>query len=82
MKLPGGLMIQWGFFSGNGTSTPAVISFPSPFPSAAISIVASCRNTETQAVALVSIINNATFKGAFRSPSPTTDTGYFIAIGR
>lgn len=39
-KLPSGLIVQWGFYSGGGAS-PVTITFPLPFPTACLNVQVS-----------------------------------------
>jgi hypothetical protein len=36
-KLPSGLIVQWGFYSG-GAASPVTITFPEPFPNACLNV--------------------------------------------
>ena len=76
MKLPGGLLIQWG--SGTYSSTLVNYNFPIPFTSAIFSIV-STNNGSSNVINAAYIVSLSTFNIATNSATPLP--GSWFAIG-
>jgi len=77
MKLPGGLIIQWG--TGTSGTTGVVITFPTAFASACYSVVAVCSNSTNPSSPQCSGISTTGFTATVSSGTPAI---FYIAIGQ
>lgn len=79
-KLPGGLIIQWGSVSGNGSKS---VTYPVAFPAAVLNICATIYNGGNEAgVTYVSVTGRSTTGCSFFIDADVTPQGInWIAIG-
>ena len=79
-RLPGGLILQWGYYSG-GAHGPT-ITFPVAFPTAVLNLSATA-GTDNNAVAVGAINNSSFVVTQLEAASNTNSTGafYWLAIG-
>ena len=81
-KLPSGLLLQWGNFTGQGTGNSVGITFPIAFPNACQALVAMGANANTAPTEVWrnSAVSGPTQTGATLVAS-NTNTNFFIALG-
>lgn len=80
VKLPSGILVQWGSESGSGTPTK-VIAFPTNFTTACYSVNATYNSTAS--VSAISIDGNSVSAGGFTAYTNAAGFGfYWQAIGK
>lgn len=81
VKLPGGIILQWGEVSVNGNST-ATITWPLAFPNACIqAVISHGYDGSTGSDSLAAIYNLATTSAIARNGTNNTSTMRYFAIG-
>ncbi|EOI6873078.1 hypothetical protein ACMVR4_004553 [Yersinia enterocolitica] len=85
VKFPNGIILQCIAVQGETGNIASAKAFPTPFPTSAMGVFVTCRNTQSGVMAQAAVVDNANFRVAFRafgSASTTTnDSGYLFAIG-
>lgn len=78
-KLPGGLIIQWGFVPDAGSTTAINVSFPIAFPNACFSVVTQLNNNAANYQAIT--VGSVTTTGFILRWDALVLGAYYIAIG-
>jgi hypothetical protein len=78
LKLPGGLIIQWGFTGSLAGGSTAVITFPTAFPNNTFGVFFSPKTSGMSPY--VQVLNKPNFTWG-NSPGATTGDSYWFAIG-
>lgn len=82
-KLPGGLIMQWGFSSSTGNTT---VTFPTSFPNACLNVITTCTSTSGGGALghsqnIVSVSTSSFVSNYFDYASPNVTGFYWQAIG-
>lgn len=82
-KLPGGLILQWGYNAGNAAGF--TVSFPTAFPNAVVNVTGQCALIYSGAFSLLAItaINTSNFSGFMNSTGSVhvADAFFWTALG-
>jgi hypothetical protein len=86
-KFPNGLMIQWGYYPGNGSDV--ITNFPTAFPSTCVAVVFNAGGAPAQTVLYAVTIDQVTTSGYAYRPRYASGgavamgsiAGYWIAVG-
>jgi hypothetical protein len=84
VKLPGGMIVQWGFVSSINNGTSGTVTFPTAFPTACLQAWASVRNNSGTTTAATGHWGTGTYTAAdFQIHNRTSQIYSFnwIAIG-
>ncbi|WP_187388993.1 gp53-like domain-containing protein, partial [Yersinia ruckeri] len=85
VQFPNGIILQCIQVQGETGNVASAKTFPTPFPTFAIGVFGTCKNTSSAVMVQASIVDEAHFRVTFRaatSQSTTTnDSGYIFAIG-